>query len=147
MVLEKLIVAKLLITFACSMKINCPIHVFAPLTPMLSQINPVHTLARYIFVGYLTSASGLFPSDYPTKISYAFLNFRMLCLLVPFVLFTFDWIDLLFGQDCLYFSPSCSHLSGLSSDFVAVSCSQTHHLIFKDYSQNCWDISSLVKIC
>jgi len=54
MVLEKLIVAKLLITFACSMKINCPIHVFAPLTPMLSQINPVHTLARYIFVGYLT---------------------------------------------------------------------------------------------
>jgi len=36
------------------MKINCPIHVFAPLTPMLSQINPVHTWARYIFVGYLT---------------------------------------------------------------------------------------------
>jgi hypothetical protein len=36
------------------MKINYPIHVFAPLTPILSQINPVHIFARYIFVGYLT---------------------------------------------------------------------------------------------
>ena len=114
------------------MKINCPIHVFAPLTPMLSQINPVHTWARHIFVGYLTLLQVVSSSDYRTKIWYAFLNSPMLCLLVPFVLFTFDWIVLLFGRDCVYFSASCSHLSGLGSHFVAVSCSQTLHCVVLD---------------
>jgi len=76
-----------------------------------------------------TSASALFPSDYPTKIWYAFLNSPMLCLLIPFVLFTFNSIVLLFGQDCLYFSPTCSHLRDLGSYFVAVFRSQTFHCV------------------
>jgi hypothetical protein len=61
-------------------KVHFRVHKSPPLVPILSQMNPVHTTSSYLskFHFNLSSylhlrlPSGLFPSDYPTKILYAF---------------------------------------------------------------------------
>jgi hypothetical protein len=62
-------------------KVHYRVHKILPLVPVLSQINPIHTIPSYISKIHfniihplrLGLLSGLFPSVFPTNVLYAFL--------------------------------------------------------------------------
>jgi hypothetical protein len=64
-------------------KVHHRVHKSPPLVPILSQFDPVHTIASYlskirfniVYLRHLRLGlpSGLFPSGFPTNILYAFL--------------------------------------------------------------------------
>jgi hypothetical protein len=73
--------------------VNYRVHKNPPLVPILSQMNPVHTIPSYILrsISILSSrirldlSSGLFPCGFPTKTFYVFLFSPMhaTCLACP----------------------------------------------------------------
>jgi hypothetical protein len=69
MLLQKLIVAQLVKKYHTywNLKIYCRIHSRPPLDPILSQLNPVHTLSPYTFKIHLDLIIILFSSGFPTK--------------------------------------------------------------------------------
>jgi len=62
-------------------KVHYCVHSILPLVPILSQMNPIHTLPKYSFKIHFNIIlpptpdlpSGFFPSPFPTKILHAFL--------------------------------------------------------------------------
>jgi hypothetical protein len=64
------------------LKVHYRVHESLPLAPVLSQINPIHTISSYVSKIHfnvdphisLGFHSGLFPSGFPTNILYAFFS-------------------------------------------------------------------------
>jgi len=78
-----------------------------PLLPIMSQMNPVHTLSPYLFNIHLILsfhicqglASGLFPSGFLTRIClFAFL-IPVTCTMFPTYPILHDLITLIFGEE------------------------------------------------
>jgi hypothetical protein len=56
-------------------KVHYRVHKSHPLVPILSQINPIHTIPSYlskIHFNIVGLHSGVFPSGFPTNVLYAF---------------------------------------------------------------------------
>jgi hypothetical protein len=71
-----------------NMKVHCCVHSSLPLVPVLSHINPVHTLLILSSHLYLHLPSGLFPTGFPTKTlhRYLFCPYRWMLNSIPWLL-------------------------------------------------------------
>jgi hypothetical protein len=71
-------------------KVHYRVHKSSPLVPILSQIDPIHTIPSYLSKNHFNMVthlrlglpSGLFPSVFPTNILYVFL-FSQICVTCP----------------------------------------------------------------
>jgi hypothetical protein len=112
-------------------KVHYLVHKSPPTVPILSQINPIHTIPHYLseihfnIVAQLRLGlhSGLFPSGFPTNILYAFLfsPIRATChphLILLYLIILIIWrrvqaMKLLIMQ----FSPTSCYLISLRSKY------------------------------
>jgi hypothetical protein len=128
-VLEKLIVTNLVKKLHT--KVHYYVHNSLPLVPILSQLNPSHTLTYYLrYILKLSSypclylQNGIFPLGPPVKIMYEFLIF-------PTYLLDFITLKTFGGQHKLRGSSLCNFLqpsvtfSLLRPNISSTSCSQT----------------------
>jgi hypothetical protein len=78
-------------------KVQYRVHKSPPLIPILNHINPIHSIPSYLRSILILSThprlglpSGLFPSDFPTNILYAFLSSQFVLHAPPISSF-FTW--------------------------------------------------------